>query len=135
MTKDEWLGEVRKNQKVLRSLVGNWHPSAREPRAIQKRSVLFTDGSAVAIDVPEAHLPITAPNVELASQRVRQSIRAEEPENPLTRWDKAVVSGDVGEIMSLLDGAWFGVPESTSAWGIEGFREAVDLLDDLPKEE
>ena len=34
--------------------------------------------------------------------------------------------------MSLLNSAWFGVPESTQCWKLEGFKEAIDLLEDPP---
>lgn len=131
-TQAEWLTKVNKNATVLRRFVGAWHPSAREPRAIQRQSVLLTDGSAVAVDVPEASMPSTAPNAEHAYQVVRDKIRQEEPKDPLTRWDAAVANGDIDEITSLLNGAWCGVPESTSCWSIEGFSEAMDLLDDPP---
>lgn len=30
---------------------------------------------------------------------------------------------------------WFGVPESTLCWQIQGFKEACDLLDDPPETE
>lgn len=134
MTKQEWLEKVNENKDVLRQLVANWHPSARRPVAIQREAVVLTDGSAVAVDVAEAHMPITAPAAEQACQQVRTMLRRDEPGDPLERWDKAVGDGDVGELNTLLSGAWFGVPESTSCWSIAGFAEAVDLMDDLPEE-
>lgn len=131
----KWLEKVHANNEILRKFVSEWHPSARNPKAIQKESVLLTDGSAVAIDVPESAMPITAPNAETACRQVRELIRKEEPSDPVARWDKAVASGDIGEILCLLDGAWFGVPESTSCWSIPGFKEAVDLMGDPPEQE
>lgn len=99
----------------------------------EREAVLFTNGGAVAVDVPS--MPITAPNAEMACREIRHDIRAKEPSDPLSRWDKALSDGDVGEIMSLLDGAWFGVPESTDCWNIPGFAVAVNLLDDPPEME
>jgi hypothetical protein len=133
MTRSLWLQRVSGHSGVLRQFVGDWHPSARQPAALRQESVLFTDGGAVAVDAPA--MPITAPNAEMACRDIRTAIRKEEPENPLVRWDKAIANGDVGEIMSLLDGAWFGVPESTECWNVTGFIEAVNLLDDPPEEE
>lgn len=129
-----WMQKVLDNATTLRQFVADWHPSARQPKAIQRESVLLTNGDAVAISVPEASMPITAPNAELACQTVRTKIRQEQPQNPLERWDKAVEEKNIAEIDSLLNGAWFGVPESTSCWSIPGFKEAVDLMDDPPYE-
>lgn len=129
LTTQEWIEKVQQNASVLREFVGNWHPSARFPEALQQESVLLMDGDAVA--VPQS-FPITAPAAELACQNVRQMIRKEEPNDPVTRFDQALAKADIGEIMSLLEGAWFGVPESTSCWGIKGFSLAVDLMDDPP---
>lgn len=110
----EWLQKVHDHEPALRQLVASYHPSARQYR--------------------RAHnVAITAPNAEQACENVRQLIQKEHPEDPVTRWDRAVADGDVGTIMSLLDGAWFGVPESTSCWQIPGFDVAVDLLDDPPR--
>jgi hypothetical protein len=133
MTVSRWMQKLTDNAKVLRELVSHYHPSARQPRAIQRESILFTNGDAVAVDVPS--MPITAPNAEMACQNVRQEIRRKEPDDPLGRWDRAVSDSDIGTLMSLLHGAWFGVPESTECWGIPGFDVAVDLLDDPPEEE
>lgn len=132
MTTQQWLTKVRERGAVLREFVASWHPSARRLAAIQREAVLMTDGSAAAVEVPEARMPITAPGAERACQVVREQVRREQPEDPLVRWDKAVNGGNVSEIMSLLDEAWFGVPESWECWQIEGFAEAADLLDDPP---
>lgn len=115
MTKERWLEQVTSHGKELRELIADYHPAARIQR--------FTRDSMV----------ITAPNAEAACENVRESIRNKETEDPLVKWDKAVAEGNVEEIMSLLDGAWFGVPESTECWNIPGFSKAVDLLDDPPE--
>jgi hypothetical protein len=67
---------------------------------------------------------------------VREKIIAESGKmNPVAQFDSALAAGDIGQLMTLLNGAWFGVPESTECWGIEGFKIAVDLMDDPPEEE
>jgi hypothetical protein len=108
-----WMQKVLEHQKNLRDLIANYHP---------------------AMNQPKKNLPITAPNAERACEVVRESIRTKEPQNPLERWDKAIQEKNIPVIDSLLNGAWFGVPESTYCWGIPGFREAVDLMDDPPYE-
>ena len=89
-------------------------------------------------------MTITAPNAEQAAHAVRRAIANEEADkpSPLERFDKALQDKNIGEINSLLNeinsllnSAWSGVPESTSCWRIPGFKEAVDLMDDLPEEE
>jgi hypothetical protein len=132
MTIQEWLQKVNENGAALRQLVSDWHPSARRPAAIQREAVLLDDGTAIAVEVPA--MTITAPQAEQACQQVRTMIRKDEPADPLERWDRAIASGDMGEIYTLLDGAWFGVPESIECWSIPGFRLACDLMDDPPEE-
>lgn len=114
MTKERWLEQVTSHAKELRQLVVDYHPSARQKS--------YKDP-----------IVITAPNAEIACDVVRESIRNRETEDPVVKWDRAVAEGNIGEIMSLLNGAWFGVPESTECWSIPGFSKAVDLLDDPPE--
>jgi hypothetical protein len=115
-TTSEWLQKVHEHSKDLRQLIEDYHPSA------------LHRGGRLPIG------PITAPGAEEACANVREKIKAEEPGDPLVRWDRAMADGDVGEIMSLLNSAWFGVPESTSCWEIPGFGVACDLMDDPPEE-
>jgi len=80
-------------------------------------------------------LPVTAGAAEAVCEKVRAEVmnmERGEPLSPADRFDIALQTGDWMTIQQLLDRAWFGVPESTACWGIEGFKEAVDLLDDLP---
>lgn len=114
MTKGRWLEQVTSHRKELRQLIADYHPSTRSRGYLESKV-------------------ITAPNAEMACENVRESIRSKEKEDPLVKWDKAVSEGDIGTIMSLLSGAWFGVPESTECWSIPGFSKAVDLLDDPPE--
>ena len=116
MTKQEWLDQVKANEPVLREFVLRWHPAAR-------------NGFGNT-------LPITAPNPEMARRACVKQIQREDFKKPdvLTRWERALAEGDVRELYSLLDSAWFGVPESTGCWGAKGFAEAVDLLGEIPEE-
>ena len=115
MTKSRWLEMVHNNANVLRQLISDYRPSSR--RRAQRPMV------------------ITAPAAEVACQNIREDIVQKETVNPVNRWDKALAEGDVAKIISLLESAWFGVPESTECWSIPGFNEAVNLLDDPPDED
>ena len=115
MTVKDWMDKVRMNQDALRELIYNYHPSSRKPN--------------------RAALPITAELTEAVCVSARKAIKQRHPDNPVTQFDLAVQANDTRKLMSLLDGAWFGVPESTSCWGIAGFPEAVDLMDDPPDQE
>ncbi|MGH7183498.1 MAG: hypothetical protein ACREJN_16185 [Nitrospiraceae bacterium] len=55
-------------------------------------------------------------------------------EPPAVRLNNAIIKRDLLAINNLLSEAWFSVPESTECWNIRGFRQAVDLMDDLPEE-
>jgi hypothetical protein len=82
-------------------------------------------------------LEITAPNAEVARQTVvkHMLMNGECQGDPVKRLEVALAVGNIGEINSILNRAWFGVPESTSCWNIRGFKEAVDLMDDPPEQE
>ncbi len=76
---------------------------------------------------------ITAPMAEVACSVVRDRIREEKVDmDPVAAFDVALTDGNVDATVELLNGAWFGVPESTSCWRLTGFKEAVGLLDDPP---
>lgn len=116
MTKQRWLQTVADHAGALRQLVGDYHPATQRER-------------------PYPVGPITAPGAEAACENVRDRIRKEESGDPMARWDKALASGDVGELNTLLSGAWFGVPESAGCWNIPGFSIACDLMDDPPEDD
>jgi hypothetical protein len=78
---------------------------------------------------------ITAPQAERACEMVRQQIRANSLDNPEIQFDIALTKQDTEAINDLLSSTWFGVPESTSCWGIEGFSVMCDLLDDPIEQE
>lgn len=112
MTINEWMTEVKANQGLLREFISNYHPGMDTYR--------------------RKSMNITAPNAERACQVVRSEIKRSTISNPLVDFDNAVKENNWGKINSLLNSAWFGVPESTSCWQIKGFSEAVALMEDIP---
>ncbi len=111
MTQYEWIQYARDNKDVLEELIRAYHPA------------LMTD----------KQLKITAPNAERACQVVRDKIKEETKYNPLEYFRVALSHNDIKKIYGILNSAWFGVPESTDCWRIEGFKEAVALLEDMPE--
>lgn len=116
MTKKEWIAKTKANLPDLRDLIARYHPSSKG----------FGGISLVG-------LPITAPGAEEACGNVRKAI-AGDPKNlnPLLRFQEAIDKQDISTMYSILNDAWFGVPESTSCWRIRGFSIAVDLMEDVP---
>lgn len=116
MTQSAWLEKVNAHKDALRTPIQNYHPASRGGTTHRMK--------------------ITAPNAEVACSDIRAKIAAEDADKPLPvdRFDAALAKGDVVEIDSLLNAAWFGVPESTECWNIPGFSVACDLLDDMPRE-
>jgi hypothetical protein len=126
MTEHEWLEQTRRDAFNLTYLIDSYHPASYNSAAPAGRDPRK----------PGPGLPITAPNAESASNAIRQKIRDEaDGKKPAIKFKAALESGDTGTLMSLLNQAWFGVPESTSCWGIRGFSEAVRLLEDPPEPE
>lgn len=113
MTTTEWLAQASRDEDRLVQLLRAYHPAARG----EKRE-----------------LPITAGLTEAYVQTVRRSI-AEKGGDPVAQFREGLLQGKVGRLMNLLNGAWFGVPESTDCWAVPGFREAVALLEDPPDDE
>ena len=119
-TTAKWLEYARQHKAVLTTLVAAYHP--------------------VNMDLDKwrpSPLYIAAEN---ACQQVRHMIAEREQgegirPSPTVRIQLAIDDGDVGEVMALLNAAWFGVPESTGCWGLMGFKEAVELLDQPPYED
>lgn len=118
MLATEWLNSAKQNSDSIISLLESYHPQS------------------VVDSLTLEPLPITAPGAEIACELIRRSIADEKSDStPKERWIKALDNNDVDTIMSLLQDAWFGVPESTSCWNIKGFKEAVELLENPPYEE
>lgn len=119
MTKEQWLNKVVENKDALRSIIARYHPiNLRGHR-------------------PEDTMDdtITAPNAERACEIVRAQIRQESLDHPEIQFDIAFVKQDTETISSLLSSAWFGIPESTGCWQIQGFGLMCDLLDDPVEQE
>jgi hypothetical protein len=116
MTSAEWIEKAKQSENVLLSLLDNYHPSVLTPANPQEfNSTLFS-----------------APGAEQACEVIRGKIREEHLGNATEQFKTALSEGDVQTCGSLLNSAWFGVPESTSCWRITGFKEAVELLEDPP---
>ena len=127
MTSQKWLQKANDNKETLRHLVGCFHPNAQH--SIHENQ----DGLLEIIGIDPTYLPITAPGVELAIAPIRKAIKRENDGfDPVARLDRGLLDNDVSVLMTVLNEAWFGVPESTNCWGIKGFKEAVSLLEDPP---
>lgn len=109
MTKAHWLAKVHEHRDKLRGLILGYHPFYRRSHS----------------------MPITAPNAESACRAVREAIAQETVVEPVLQFDAALNIGDVYTIYHLLNDVWFGVPESINCWRIEGFRQAVELIEDF----
>jgi len=118
MTNPDWLAKVRANEEVLRDFISRYHPINLRPH---KNDEVMTN--------------ITAVQAERACEVVREQIRKESFERPDVQFNTALLNNDGSAIYNLLQSAWFGVPESTSCWGIPGFSIAVNLLDDPIEED
>lgn len=117
MTKDVWLSQALKHKDKLIDLISIYHPA------------VYRDGEC------SKTVTITARDAEAACGLIRDKIRDETKEAPIGAFKDALELEDIDKIYSLLSAAWFGVPESTSCWKINGFKEAVDLMDDQPEED
>lgn len=114
MIKDEWLIQVTESKNRLINLIKYYHPLNRQPGRREQDY-------------------ITAPNAEWACTQVRKQIRENSEGDPIKDFEEALEQKDDRKIYKLLSDTWFGVPESTTCWQIEGFKEAVDLMDDPPE--
>ena len=116
MTEQQWLNTAELNKQKLILFVRAWHPRSGQVQSDMK---------------------ITAPNAELARANVVKSIQSQNQStlDPVVELETAIKNRNLSAINALLNQAWFGVPESTSCWGIEGFKEAVELMEDLPYED
>jgi hypothetical protein len=116
MNTSEWLNKCKLHREELRSIVGNWYPYR-----IEKSDMI-----------------ITAPLAESACNVVRNQIIEDTKSillEPEIRFDAALLDNNAGELHSLMQATWFGIPESTSCWSLHGFRPLVDLLDDPPEDD
>ena len=116
MTTQEWLSAAASDAYELKDLLRHYHPA----------SPLTAD---------RLQMRITARGAEDACIVVRNDIRQNFEGDPVAQFDEALAEKNVGKINTLLNDAWFGVPESTECWTVTGFAEAVALIEDLPEDE
>ena len=114
-TKSNWMAYVQRNEKKLVGIVEKYHPSN------------------LAKNENEPML-ITAPAAEDACAVVRKQIAEEEDGDINVRFATALMTEDAVEINSILNSTWFGVPESTECWKIEGFKELVEVVENWNEE-
>jgi hypothetical protein len=114
MTESDWLALAREHRAGLKFLVRSYHPSSLAPRGLK--------------------LPITAPSAETACDAAREQIARTAPADPVARFNRAIASGQIGDLYSVLSQTWHGIPESTEAHRLIGFLTLCDLLDDPPEE-
>src|SRR5678816_773297 len=118
VTITEWMNIVRENKEDLLDLIKNYHPVNRQLGRRKNEDW------------------ITAPNAELACTVIRKAIRdSYQGMPPDMMFEQAMGDNDWATINLILNDAWFGVPESRSAWNIRGFRTAVHLIEEPPDEE
>lgn len=122
MGNKEWLARVEAAAPMLRIFVSDWHPAS--PRRSQEQLEITAQGAEATRRVLERQI-----------RHESSQIGHEPAHDPLARFNAALAGGDTSTLMSILNQCWLGVPESTECWGLTGFREAVDLLDDPPEDE
>lgn len=109
-----WLDKVLRHKDILSDFLANYHPRHSNHQ-----------------EIPD--MVVTAAGAEEICETVRRRERNKGPMDVVKAFHTALDNGNVVEIYSLLQTAWFGVPESTECWYIDGFKEAVNLLDDPPE--
>jgi len=112
MTSQEWLDKARRGKLALIQLIQDFHPAL--PHTV------------------ELPMTITAPRAEEMRQRIVKHMAKDY--DPVALFNKALDASDVSTVTSVLNRAWFGVPESLDCWSMTGFKEAVDLLDEPPED-
>ncbi len=119
----EWFAYATEHRQELIALLADFHPTNRLPGTRHSNASNDYHGDY-----------ITAPNAEAACVQVRRRIRDEQAtEKPATiRLSEAIDNKEYHKVVSLLNDAWFGVPESRGSWGIIGFEQAVILLENPP---
>ncbi len=105
-TAEEWwlLFDCHKVQ--MRNLVAKYHPTG-------------------AKSSPEVH--ISAPGAEHACEIIREQIARESSGDPAAEFDQAVKDRDPVKLVSMLNGAWFGMPECMGVRSEGGFHALCDL--------
>jgi len=116
MTETEWFAQAERDMDQIADVVRAYHPVNRQ--------VATRPGDQV-----------TAHGAERACQEARDHVRRNFEGDPVAQFKEAIQERNFPFAFSILNGTWFGVPESTSCWQIPGYRELVDLLEDPPEGE
>lgn len=131
MEKQDWIDTFNRSKNELRDLVEQFHPSVK--------AKVIVGGTTVEVPAGVILLPcpITAPTAEEACEVVRKQIQRTKPQNPLTIFDTLAEDPALHnkELASLLNDAWFGMPESRSVRSLPGFFELCDLCEGVDEEE
>lgn len=104
-TAAEWWELLNKNLEDVRMLVHNYHPAMHAHRKPMK---------------------ITAPNAEEACEKIRKQL-AKRGSSPVDDFNMALEAKDGPAMVSLLNGAWFGMPEAFEVRSEPGFHVLCDL--------
>lgn len=82
---------------------------------------------------PSDLLDITAPNAELARRSImHQMIKESDGISDIDKLNKAITEKNLSNAYNVMSETWFSIPESTNCWNLRGFRELVNLLEDMP---
>ena len=121
MKTQDWIATFNRSKNELRDLIAQFHPSVKaHTSALTKKTY-----------------KVTASSAEEACKVVRKQIRQMESQNPITVFDTLAENPaiHIKELTSLLSGAWFGLPESSSVRSLPGFFELCDLCEGIDQEE
>lgn len=114
MNSQEFMTKVREHQPVLETYLQQWHP--------RSRAFVYTD---------EQHS--SAPGAQHACNRVCGQIQKQPAVlPPVEAFKAAVEAADVIRTYTLLQEAYFGLPERMDWREHTGAKEAVGLLEDPP---
>lgn len=110
MTNEEYIRVCKDNWPNLLAMVRDYHPASK------------AFGKAKPMN-------ITAGAAESACAKVRLDIQQEYDKfvDVVADAEKALREADCGELCSIFNETWFGIPESLSAWELPGFGVLCDL--------
>src|SRR5277367_2987745 len=94
MVLEKWIEQARGDAPALLSFISEWHPRSGQKASDERRSDFL----------------ITASGAEAACTTIRHQIEKESGD-PVEQFRKGLDTNDVDTLMSILNGAWFGVPE------------------------
>jgi hypothetical protein len=101
-----WWAVFQSRKADLRRLVENFHPSHINEELASE-------------------FPVSAPAVE--SIREKCLAPNDLPLLPVMEFDEATRTRDYATLVRLLNATWFGIPESSEAQTLPGFRDLCDL--------